>query len=302
MEYTQEQIKEFGIQFTPPDLALAICGLIKSNYDTAGVLSRPEAQILEPSAGQGAFVQAARQTWPGAWIDAVEIFDERAMLEKAGASSVLIVDFLTSPIDDDDPFSATKGVSAGFKLSDSAIGYDLCVGNPPFRKAEQFVRKGISLLRAADREVHEIRSGLPTGCKTLVPAPMIHAFLLNMTFEGTAERVDFWREHSNWTSHVIIPRPPFSGGKTSDRMEYKLFVWHPGGKGSAGEPLIWREPKRRGIVGTLTDLVNKRGRKKNGPTATTTSLQPSVTPIPPHQAVDKPATVKTHTQTCDDPW
>lgn len=291
MEYTEKQIKQFGIQYTPNELAVAVCKLVKDKYDPHGVLSRPGAAILEPTAGKGAFVLAAHQVFPTAWIDACEIFDEREALAKAGAGSVLIVDFL----DDSEK---------GFKLATTATGYDLVLGNPPFKQAEAVVRKGIRLLRMGDREIHETSGGMPTGNVERIPAPAIHAMLINMTFEGTAERIEFWKQHPNYTSHTVIPRPSFSGAGSSDRMEYKIYVWHPGGQGKAGEPLVWREPKRRGIVGTIGDLV--RGRRKRGVEngAATASQAPAAEPAPVARqpaASDAPPPI-VQAEVCDDPW
>ena len=105
-------------RFTPPALALAICRRIDDMRESAR-LPRPEV-ILEPSAGCGSFVAAARTIWPGAAIYAVEPLSQyREVLLATGADSVHV------------------GALEDFGRE---IGPDLIIGNPPFTLAEAHVR------------------------------------------------------------------------------------------------------------------------------------------------------------------
>lgn len=82
-------------------------------------------RILEPSAGNGAIIQALRDHGYTNRIDAVEIRpDELAALE-ALADTVTIGSFF-----DYDP----------------GLGYDVIIGNPPYSMALEFINKSLELL------------------------------------------------------------------------------------------------------------------------------------------------------------
>lgn len=82
-------------------------------------------RILEPSAGNGAIIQALRNHGYTNRIDAVEIRpEERAQLE-ALADNVTIGSFF-----DYDP----------------GLGYDVIIGNPPYSMALEFINKSLELL------------------------------------------------------------------------------------------------------------------------------------------------------------
>lgn len=82
-------------------------------------------RILEPSAGNGAIIQALRNHGYTNRIDAVEIRpEERAQLE-ALADNVTIGSF----------FDYNPG-----------LGYDVIIGNPPYSMALEFINKSLELL------------------------------------------------------------------------------------------------------------------------------------------------------------
>lgn len=99
---------------TPVD---AVLPLVREVCDRWGKVSEPV--ILDPGAGTGNITRAIRTVWPKAHIVAVEI-DPRheAALHAAGASEVVIGDYLTTPLDG---------------------GFDLIVANPPFSLAVEFI-------------------------------------------------------------------------------------------------------------------------------------------------------------------
>lgn len=100
---------------TPDELALAICGRMKA---------LAPVRILEPAAGDGAFIRAARAVWSESSIAALDIREScREACEAAGAA-----------------FTALDFASATGLIH----GADLIIGNPPFTSAEAFVRQALS--------------------------------------------------------------------------------------------------------------------------------------------------------------
>ena len=94
----------------------AVIPLVQEIHDRWGNLSEPV--ILDPGAGDGNITRAIRTVWPKAHLVAVEIDPQHeAALRAAGASEVVIGDFLTTPLD----------------------GFDLIIGNPPFSLAVEFI-------------------------------------------------------------------------------------------------------------------------------------------------------------------
>jgi len=80
-------------------------------------------------------------------------------------------------------------------------GYCLSVGNPTYTLAEAIVRHALSMSEAG-------------------------AFLLRVGFLGSAERVQFWRDHAHlpFGLRVLPDRPSFDGEGT-DSATYAWFVW-----------------------------------------------------------------------------
>ncbi|QIK58790.1 N-6 DNA methylase [Dysgonomonas sp. HDW5A] len=97
--------KEFQFFATPPAIAERL-------VDLADI--KPEHVILEPSAGQGAIINAIHKVCPDAVVDCFELMDlNRSFLEKLDNINILGNDFLAEKKD---------------KL------YDLIIANPPFSK------------------------------------------------------------------------------------------------------------------------------------------------------------------------
>jgi hypothetical protein len=184
---------------TPPDLAVAICDRL-FHTDVAPL------EILEPSAGKGAFVRAARARWPDAHVSAVEVNSAHLVeLDAAGAQVILI----------DDWASLARGLAA--EQADSGPER-LVLGNPPFRQAQEHVEAALEWMREGDHL----------------------AFLLRLGFLGSAARVAFWRRPGLVSVAPIAPRPSFTGGGT-DGAEYAVFVWRKGYRGAPTlqRPLTW---------------------------------------------------------------
>lgn len=194
--------------FYPTDPTLAL----KITERVAELILTPDG-VIEPSAGTGVFIQAAKKVWPGVPVVGVDI--EPRMLpfmQQAGADQAIIDDW-------------TNVTQQGFVPGITGIG------NLPFSLAEAHVRAAM---------------GGPQPLEHL-------AVLLRMSFMGSQERVPFWREFPLRYLIPIVPRPNFMQGmvgedgkkKGGDNSEYAVFVWKAGFKGVADllPTLVWREPK-----------------------------------------------------------
>lgn len=194
---------------TPPELALAICCELKRKVDAL--------EVIEPSAGAGAFVRAARSVWDMAHVTAVEVDPRhRAALVASGAHHVAIEDWVRW--------------SRDIANAQSDEGNDrIIIGNPPYRQAQEHVEAGLDLLRDGDRL----------------------AFLLRLNFLGSKDRVRFWRRPGLESVQTVAPRPSFGlnklGKPGSDGTEYAVFVWRKGHRAPPRilRPLTWTPPRRR---------------------------------------------------------
>lgn len=205
--------RENDAYYTDPGVARAIVTRLSE------VLQPTPRKILEPTAGDGAFVLAAREVYGrNATIAAVDLNGQcRAKCEKAGADTFVTGDFL--------------------KIDRKAISRaDLVLGNPPFDLAEAIIRHAYA---------------------SLLPGASI-AFLLAMNFLGSAGRWagDDALFNACPLRFVIpiYPRPSFFGEEAGDekgqtgRYDYALFVFT---REWLDNPAIldaiqWREPKLRG--------------------------------------------------------
>jgi hypothetical protein len=197
---------------TPPELALACVSWCRGHLEIS------EAPlVLDPTAGGGPFVAAARWVWEKSRVVAVDIRDVcKASCEAAGATFACADALTLAP--------------ATIKRA------DLIVTNPPFKLADQLVahlwahmKEGASLafllsvtfLGSSERwEVAD--DGSPIGI--LKVAPLSYCV-------------------------PIVPRPSFIGS-TSPKFEAALMVW---GKGGADEfvptiipddPIRWVKTKK----------------------------------------------------------
>jgi hypothetical protein len=180
---------------TPDSLALAICKHLAAQDSWPCV--------VEPSAGHGPFVRAARACWPGAEIVAVDVDPEKALhLAKTDADTFVI-----------DEWVAFTSTARGYPVPKTLI-----VGNPPYREAEAHVRAALRWMRDGD---------------TL-------AFLLRLNLLGSKSRLALWSETPLAEVVQVVPRPSFTGGST-DATEYAVFIWRKGYAGPAqlARPLTW---------------------------------------------------------------
>ncbi len=151
-----------------------------------------EGNYLEPAAGDGAIVRAADSMDPGLggveppirwWLH--ELREEcRKDLDTLGY--VEIGDFLH------DGHGGQPGT------------FDVCITNPPFSLAMEFIRVCLPI---SDHAI----------------------FLLRLNFLGSEERSKFIRETMP-DIYVLPNRPSFTGGHT-DSIEYAWFHWHKNSRG-----------------------------------------------------------------------
>jgi hypothetical protein len=142
----------------------------------------PPSFVLDMGAGSGVFGDAARAAYPSAYITGVDIRP------------------LSRPRSYD--YWLTGGYD--FLLNDESEVFDLVIGNPPYRYAEAFVRRGLSLL---------------THGGTMV-------LLLRLAFlEGQERGRGLWCEHLPKEVAVLCQRPSFTGDAGTDATAYAVFVW-----------------------------------------------------------------------------
>jgi hypothetical protein len=126
---------------------------------------------LEPSAGRGAICSAVDDYPMSEWVDWLRLdISPRS-------PGIVQADFLTHRF---------------------ASSFDVIIGNPPYRLAEDFARRAVGL------------------------APVV-AFLLRLNWLASAKRAEWMREHTP-SIYVLPNRPSFTGGGT-DATDYAWFVW-----------------------------------------------------------------------------
>jgi len=166
----------------------------------------PAENILEPSAGQGAFVRAVKASVPDTYICAIEPrFECLPALQKSNIDSVIPCTLEQVP----DSYWERWG------------HFDWVIGNPPYTLAQQH----IELLM-----------------ERLAPGGRL-AFLLRINFLGAQKRHQFWQDYSPKHIWVLSERPSFTGGGT-DMTEYAFFLWEKGFEGPTALSVVsWKEKR-----------------------------------------------------------
>lgn len=178
----------------------------------------PDVVVLDPGAGTGNWGAATRLLYPDACIDGVELRDSpdpgaNSVYELAQAS---VADLawpgvtarpLQGPL-----YDSWQSNTDFLSTSTASLGstYDLSVGNPPYKLAEEFVRHAMTLV-SPDGHI---------------------AFLLRLSFlEGRARAAGLWKDYPLKRLHVLSKRPSFTGNSKTDAAAYALFVWQKSHKG-----------------------------------------------------------------------
>ena len=159
------------------------------------LVSGTPATILDPGAGDGAWGTAARQRWPVARIIGVEVRDVPC------------------------PPGYDEWHTGPFEVLAPALpGVDLVVGNPPYRVAEQFVRRSLALLNEGGQLV----------------------FLLRLAFlESRVRTRGLFREQPPALVSVCAARPIFYGDGRNGADAFAFFVWRRDFRGRPG--LSWSD-------------------------------------------------------------
>lgn len=144
--------------------------------------------VLDPSAGDGRIVNAMAMEvaplLPGSVWMGVDIHDAC-----------------------DYPKPVVSYTRTDFLRWEPPLECNMIITNPPFSRAEQFVRHSISLL--ADGGVL--------------------AFLLRLGFLASSGRASgLWQDHPLYHLHILPHRPCFTDGKSSDKSDYAWYIWKKG--------------------------------------------------------------------------
>jgi hypothetical protein len=151
-------------------------------------------RILDPGAGRGVWGVAARQLYPGALITGVELQDRAKPPEY---NHWVVADFLNNY---PDPYPQ----------------YDLIIGNPPYKFAESFIQKCLTLLAPRGEMIFLLRIGFLEGQKRLK---------------------SLWEPYPPSKVLVSSRRPSFTENGRTDGTGYALYLWERGHKG--GTALKW---------------------------------------------------------------
>lgn len=176
---------------TPDALALAIAAAVRDAFGDFDA-------VIEPSAGAGAFVRAARATWRRAKIVAVEPFDAASVPPLAG--------MVATPLHDAgaDVVRRERWETAR-EFWEGAGERTLTIGNPPFALGEAHLRLALERSRPGD----------------------VVAMLFRASMLASTTRVrGLWRAWSPARVWHLAPRPSFTPDGASDSSEYVAIAWH----------------------------------------------------------------------------
>jgi hypothetical protein len=103
----------------------------------------------------------------------------------------------------EDSFAERK---ESFLTMDIPIKFDLVMSNPPFRFAQEFVNKSLSVVREGGFVV----------------------MLLRLNFFGAKKRFQWWKSNMPIACYVHNDRMSFTDNKKTDSIEYMHCVWQKG--------------------------------------------------------------------------
>jgi len=147
--------------------------------------------ILDPGAGAGAWGIAARRRYAQALITGIEVRSETPR-----------------------PAAYNFWVHSDFLLTDAQPCFDLVIGNPPYNRAEQFVKHSLAMLEDGGYIIQ----------------------LLRLNFlEGQARSRGIHKRHPPQKVVVCAGRVSFTGDGKSNATAYAFFIWQ---KGWMGKPSL----------------------------------------------------------------
>ena len=155
-------------------------------------------RILDPGAGSGVWGAVARRRWPRSYIIGIEL---RNVVRPPDYDLFQVTDFYKW-------------------CSETHDQFDLIMGNPPYKFAEDFVALSMECLK-------------PGG---------VLLFLLRLAFlEGQKRGKEFWPEYKPHKILVCSNRPSFTGNNRTDATAYSLYYWRKCYQGKTYlDWLLWR--------------------------------------------------------------
>ena len=161
---------------------------------------RPGMRVLEGSAGRGDFVRALH------YVHGVVPTANELRPEAAAQCAAVI------------PGERVLVTIGRFEDLSLPEAFDVVLGNPPYKLAQEHVEHGMYLLRRGGQL----------------------GYLLRINFLASQKRVPFFRRFPPWRVYVLPERPDFTG-EGGDQTEYAFFVWR---KGYRGPPqVLWVSTK-----------------------------------------------------------
>lgn len=192
--------KKNDAYYTPLPLAKAIVASVRENLCPVFV------EVLEPSAGKGAFVEALMTSFTHSLcISAIDIKLHRTLKQMKVVEPHYLHRNETS--------------FEKFWKSDARYRFHLAIGNPPYKRAASHVQMARQM------------------------APHV-AFLLRLSFLGSQERARTIFKHPGLRFiQPVAQRPKFlTKKKSGDNSEYAVFMWSAGYSGRAEVlPHLWVE-------------------------------------------------------------
>ncbi len=138
--------------------------------------------IIDPGAGTGIWGEAAKAKWPKSIINGYEIRQE------------------------DQPGEYNYWKTGDYLDIEITGGVSLVMGNPPYKFAEEFIRKSLDLLEDGGYLV----------------------FMLRLAILESKKRMQLWKDYPRKKVVVCANRPSFSGDGKTNATAFAFLYWEKG--------------------------------------------------------------------------